>query len=271
MHPWDDERIDYLKWLRVQTVSGVVASKQELAGYLEMANAAIQYDARLQVVAVGRIDGAGYQPYMYDLAGPAANYMCMYLNGGDWQKLRRIDWRIEFAIDDDTFRNWRAEQAYAQDTRRNYNAYNTKTRRKNDMRDRGGYGIALGSLKSALRINFYREQTGRLALEISLKQKYAQDAGAGIRIAQQAEPIGIGRLASALQVTRDIARIHFHRVFGYSVEEFISKMQASEPFDLKQAHADIDRAEFENKIARLSKREKMALVQKLLFGLEDDA
>lgn len=172
-----NERIDYVKWAELHTPASVTNTMAILDScareQLEKTGEALDYG----YVYTGR-EAAGFGVYLFEVRGSGADtFVREYAPLVNWHNLRRIDYRVEVECDDETFRNWRASRSANPDKSRNYNAFNTRVRAKTDDRDRGGYGLAIGSLKSDNRVSFYQEAPGVLALEKQVRGKTASRIG----------------------------------------------------------------------------------------------
>lgn len=132
-----------------------------------------------------RVDYAGRQdwrnnPIWYvSIWGSGA--LCMLFNLSDLQRIpSRSDFRIEFMAlgGTDKFRKWRDETLLEASTKRNVNAFNTRDRKKTGERDRGGLGIAFGSMKSQRRLTAYKASSSPYpVVEVQFRGKKANTTG----------------------------------------------------------------------------------------------
>ena len=67
----------------------------------------------------------------------------------------RVDLRFETLVAGKHFNAWKDAMVRAYNGRKNINSYNSRPRAKNESRDRGGSGVAFGSLRSQERLSVY--------------------------------------------------------------------------------------------------------------------
>lgn len=91
----------------------------------------------------------------------------------------RVDFRAEFSCGSETFHQLRNLHTVSPFSKVSFNSYNSRTRQKEEERDRGGLGFAYGSLKSRKRVSVYRSNISPFAaVEVQLRKEAAMVAGA---------------------------------------------------------------------------------------------
>ena len=127
----------------------------------------------------GRQDWRGKLVWYVSIWGEGA--LNMLFNIEDLQRVpSRADFRIEFLTHGGTerFKEWRDATMLKLDNKRNVNAFNSRDRKKTGERDRGGLGIAVGSMKSQRRVTAYKSSASpHPVVECQYRGKKANIAG----------------------------------------------------------------------------------------------
>ena len=176
-------RLDYWSVMLDLTVEQKISLEEKMNRDLDYLGSADDEERKGTHFSIRPLSGSRYgdyrhTPFLVSVAGAGTNNL-VYWNGVLLVPPTRVDFRIQKRIDPDGLKTYRQFYSFYPHSKSNLTVYDNKSRKKTDTRDRGGIGMAIGSLRSDIRSSIYVPAgfPGNGAIEVQLRSEKATDWG----------------------------------------------------------------------------------------------